>query len=226
VTRRLLFLVAALAAALALAGPALAEARTIYVRNLSALDDAAVADALPAFQAAIDEDFEPAWNARAELVFIGQEQAPVDGWRIVLVDVPACWFCAGFHQAPRGIPRAEVGVLDPDPSAWQVTFTHELFEVLADPLINRGIVVGKTWYALEVCDPVEDNAFAYTRTSASGLPVEISDFVLENWFRPHSRGPYDFMRHTARPLQILENGYQLVWHANAWAYGRGAAGRS
>jgi hypothetical protein len=104
VTRRLLFLVAALAAALALAGPALAEARTIYVRNLSALDNATVADALPAFQAAIDEDFEPAWNARAELVFIGQEQAPVDGWRIVLVDVPACWFCAGFHEAPSGRP--------------------------------------------------------------------------------------------------------------------------
>jgi hypothetical protein len=68
----------------------------------------------------------------------------------------------------------------------------------------------------EVADPVEDNSLAYERPSASGLPVKISDFVTENWFRPHSAGPYDFMRHTSRPLQVLDGGYQMVWVNGAW----------
>lgn len=222
---RRLALLTVLALALITAEQALGAtpAQTLYVRNLSSLPDTQVLDALPAFQAAVDEDFAPAWNARVELVFIGRDLAPVDGWRIVLVDIPVCLFCAGFHHAPRGVPRAEVGTLDENPQAWQVTFTHELFELLADPLINRGVLVRKTWYALEVCDPVEDISFAYERPSASGEPILISDFVLENWFRPHSRGPYDFTRHATLPLQILEGGYQLIWDENAWGYGRNCA---
>lgn len=220
-TRRLV-LVATLVAlvALAVSAPALAGGRLLYVRNVSSLDNAAVIDALPAFQAAIDEDFEPVWSARVELRFIGRDLPPANGWRIVLVDSPECWLCSGFHHAPKGVPRAEVGVLADDPREWQGTFTHEVFELIVDPMINRGVLVGKKWFALEVCDPVEDNAFAYERSSASGQPVRISDFLTENWFRPHSRGPYDFTRHTKRPLQVLSGGYQLIWTGAAWYYER------
>ena len=211
--KRLAFLLAIVLLALCYAGGAAAGGQRIYIRNMSTVvPDAAVVDALPAFQAAVSEDFAPLWHVDAELVFIGQDPAPLDGGRIVLVDSPACWFCDGFHEVVKGLPRAEVGMQD----GWQVTFSHELFEMLADPMINRGVLVGKKWYALEVCDPVEANQIAYTRPSTAGVPVQISDFVTENWFRPHSAGPYDFMRQTNRPLQVLDQGYQLVWRNNDW----------
>jgi hypothetical protein len=212
--RRLVFLLAVVLLALCYVGAAAAGGQRIYIRNASTMPDAAIADALPAFQAAVTEDFVPYWHVDAELVFVGHDAAPLDGWRIVIVDSPACWFCAGFHHVAKGVPRAEVGTSEDD--GWQVTFTHELFEMLADPFINRGVLVGRKWYLLEVADPVEDNELAYERPSASGLPVKISDFVTENWFRPHSAGPYDFMRHTSRPLQVLDGGYQMVWVNGVW----------
>jgi len=46
--------------------------------------------------------------------------------------------------------------------------------------------------------------------------VRISDFVTPAWFRRGSRGPWDFARKTKRPLQILEDGYQLWFHQGAW----------
>jgi hypothetical protein len=212
--RRLVCLVAIALIALCYAGTAAAGGQRIYIRNMStSVPDADVVDALPAFQAAVSEDFAPFWHVDAELVFLGHDPAPLDGWRIVLVDSPACWFCDGFHEVAKGIPRAEVGMQE----GWQVTFSHELFEMLADPMINRGVLVGKKWYALEVCDPVEANEIAYERPSATGVPVQISDFVTENWFRPHSAGPYDFLRQTHRPLQVMNGGYSLVWRNNDWA---------
>jgi hypothetical protein len=74
----------------------------------------------------------------------------------------------------------------------------------------------KRKYALETADPVEGDRFAYVRQSASGAAVHISDFVTPAWFRRGARGPWDFARKTKRPLQILEDGYQLWFHDGGW----------
>lgn len=198
-------------AALILCGTA--AGHTIYVANGSTeLSNAQVSDALPAFQAAIDQDFAPEWNSGATLSL---SPAPTRSWQIELLDFPDCGNCAGFHNVIGGQPHAQVGV-----DGWQVTFTHELWEMLADPFTNRGMVVSPRrgvhkWYALEVADPVEADSFAYTRLSASGQPVSISDFVTEAWYRRGSRGPWDFTHATKRPLQVLDDGYQLWW-LNGW----------
>lgn len=210
-----------------MAGGAFAGNRTIYIKNSSQLPDAVFVDALPAFQAATDQDFEPEWNAGANLVYVGAGDVPAGGWSISLVDHPDCMFCAGFHDVDAGVPVAQVGVdLTSEDGAkdWQVTFTHELFELLADPFINRGMSITTKpgakpkWFALEVGDPVEANRLAYPRTSASGGDVWISDFITEAWFRRGSHGPWDFRAHTKRPLQVLKDGYQLVWTGWAWGY--------
>jgi hypothetical protein len=191
----------------------------VYIRNQSSLPQSELVDALPAFQRAVDEDFGPAWNTSARL----RLDAPLAGsWVIDLVDAPDCIFCAGYHTVKNHRPYGVVGVADDDPQFWQLVFTHELFEILADPFANRGALVKPSkvspyrWYALEVCDPVEALLWAYRGISASGRAVYISDFVTEDWFRRGSKGPFDFTHKVSRPLKVLEDGYQLVWSGGDW----------
>ncbi len=206
-------IVLTLTLALVFASPA--AAASIYVTNSSSLPDAEIADALPAFQRALDQDFAPDWReARGSALFVGD--APPGAWEIRIVDSPECLVCSGYHDLDNGVPYAVVSTLDD----WQVTFSHELWEILVNPYLDRmAIVRPKTLtrvYALETADPVEGAPFVYVRPSASGKPVQISDFVTPAWFRRDSEGPWDFTGATKRPLQLLEDGYQLWLHNGAW----------
>jgi hypothetical protein len=199
----------------ALVGASPAAAASIYVTNDSSLPDAEIADAMPAFQRALDQDFAPNWReARGSELFLGE--APPGAWEIRIVDTPECWFCSGYHDLDDGVPYAVVSTLDD----WQGTFSHELWEILVNPYLDRvAIVKPKTLtrvYALETADPVEGERSVYVRPSASGKPVQISDFVTPAWFRRDSHGPWDFTRGTKRPFQLLEDGYQLWLHNGAW----------
>lgn len=190
--------------------------RVIYVSNTSSvLSDAAVRDALPAIQSAVDKDFFPVWHERAHLIFIGHNRAPKGSWHIDIVDTPACFNCAGYHDFTadgdvEAIVGAALGM------NWTGIFTHELFEMLVDPWAAndldsmRTVKVGQDRYVVETADPVEADRYAYWRSSASGKPVMISDFVTPAWFRRGSKGLWDFTRSCKRPLQILPDGYQLV----------------
>jgi hypothetical protein len=137
-----------------------------------------------------------------------------------VVDDTGCFLCSGYHDVEDGAPYAVVSALDD----WQITFTHELWEILINPYAQRSVIVRgkrakrsvKRKYAFETADPVEGEQFAYERQSASGAAVRISDFVTPAWFRRGSRGPWDFARATKRPLQILEDGYQLWFHDGGW----------
>ncbi len=73
-----------------------AAAASIVVTNASSLPDTEIADALPAFQRALDDHFAAAWPmARGSKLFLGA--APSDAWEIRIVDFPNCLFCAGYH---------------------------------------------------------------------------------------------------------------------------------
>jgi hypothetical protein len=187
----------------------------IYVSNQSSLADAEIADALSAYQRALDEDFAPVWpTARGSRLIFGD--APEGGWSMRITDESGCFFCSGYHDVANGVPFAVVST-DED---WQVTFSHELWEILVNPYTDRFAVVKgkrvKRKYALETADPVEGDRFVYERQSASGAAVRVSDFVTPAWFRRGSKGPWDFDRSTKRPLQILEDGYQLWFHNGGW----------
>jgi hypothetical protein len=206
-------LVVTVMAALVFASPA--AAASIYVTNDSSLPDTEIADAMPAFQRALDQDFAPNWReARGSELFLGE--APPGAWEIRIVDTPECWFCSGYHDLDNGVPYAVVSTLDD----WQATFSHELWEILVNPYLDRvAIVKPKALtrvYALETADPVEGERSVYVRPSASGKAVQISDFVTPAWFRRDSEGPWDFTRATKRPFQLLEDGYQLWLQNGAW----------
>jgi hypothetical protein len=209
--------------ALVFAAPA--AAADVYVTNNSTLPDASLADAVPAFQQALDTDFAPVWNeASGSKLIMGD--APPGSWQIRLVDdIEECWICAGYHDMKDGVPFAVVSTLDD----WELTFSHELWELLVNPYTDRTAMLKvkkkARVYALETADPVEGNDAAYTRQSSAGHAVTISDFVTPAWFRRGSKGPWDFTRNTKRPLHVLEDGYQLWLHNGFWdaIYGRAGA---
>jgi hypothetical protein len=186
-------------------------AQPILVVNQSTLvTDEQIQDALPAFQLAVTRDFAPVWGTDATLT---TDPATADAWTVTITDEPDVLFAAGYHYLDHGRPAAKVFA---DSMPWQLVLTHELFEMLVDPWLNRSVRAHGKWWLVEVGDPVETRS--YQLPSASGLPVSISDFVTPAWYRPGTRGPFDHNLHVKRPLQLLAGGYAAYWSelAGGW----------
>src|SRR6516165_12426450 len=85
-----------------------------------------------ALQQQVDNDFAPAWGARADISAPAAGDAiPPGAWRVNVVDsLPGL---GGVHLDDQGQPYAEA-VNTPDLS---VTISHEVLEMLADPWGNR-----------------------------------------------------------------------------------------
>jgi len=208
-----------LALALLFASAGIAQASTIYLDNQSTtLSDKQLANALPALQAQLDQDFQPVWGMSATLV-IGT--APDRAWRITLRDESGEAGALGYHdvcqQDGLGYPCGFVGVqtsLDDEADPISV-LDHELLEMIADPYTSTFVKVGRRFYIQEVCDAPEAEAFSYTRPGLDGTPVTLSDFVTPVFFRPGHAGPYDFTGHISKPLEVLPGGY-ISWWDNGW----------
>ena len=93
---------------------------------------------------------------------------------------------AGVHLDKKGQPFSlvEAG------NSWSLTASHGVLEMLADPFGNRLIAgpspksgQGRVEFLVEVCDPSEDSANAYTVND-----VLVSDFytppTLTRWRAP------------------------------------------
>jgi hypothetical protein len=97
----------------------------------------------------------------------------------------------GYHAQRGGQPYAAVSDL-----GGSIVFSHEIMEMLVDPLANRILTFWKLPVFLEICDPVENNSYS----ASNG--VRISDAVTPQWYIPGSRGPYDLERLVTRPRQV------------------------
>jgi hypothetical protein len=185
---------------------AFAGGPTVQIVNEStAVSKAELDEALPAFQDAVTLDLAPVWGTDATLTTTDTPGA----WKITITDDPdVLCFCAGYHDVNKGQPQAKVFAATMN---WQLVLTHELFEMLADPWINRAVRANGQWWLVEVADPPEAEAFAYTRQTQSGATITITDFLYPNWYRPGTRGPYDHTRHIRKPLRLLEGGYACYW---------------
>jgi hypothetical protein len=155
-------------------------------------------------------DFGRIWNVQATVeAFDDLSDVPVDYWSIVVVeDVQSA---AGFHSDRTGQPFAlvEYG------RSWSLTASHECLEMLADPFGDRLVAgqspmsgQGRVEFLVEVCDPSEDQAFAYQVND-----VLVSDFYTPAYFDPVAAPSvrYSFTGAVTRPREVLRGGY-LSWH--------------
>lgn len=157
-------------------------------------------------------DLGPIWGIKATVdVFPHIKNVPVGYWPIIIKDKIDDPTAAGYHTDKHGQPFALVAYADD----WSITWSHEMLEMLVDPFGNRlytaGSIIttqGKAQYLVEVCDPSEDDKFAYNINGE-----RVSDFYTPDYFDPveASSQRYSFTGFIKKPKQILKNGY-LSWY--------------
>jgi hypothetical protein len=184
--------------------------------NITASELTKVAAAL---QKQASRDFGPLWGIKANVSgFARLEDVPIDYWPVIVSDDIKTPNAAGVHEDKNGQPFALVQFDE----QWSLTASHEVLEMLADPFGNR-LVAGKSPkhdqgrvnFLVEVCDPCEDQEFAYTVNG-----VTVSDFYTPHFFDPvaDSNVRYSYTSALKRPRSILRGGY-LSWgvpETNEW----------
>jgi hypothetical protein len=167
--------------------------------------------AAAAIQKQITRDFRPLWQIDATVdAFDRLGDVPLGYWQVVIRDT-ITFNAQGIHlNKANGQPYALVK----HSKEWTLTTSHECLEMLADPSGNRVIASnsvkpdqGRVEYLVEVCDPSEAAALAY---SVNG--VLVSDFYTPNFFDPvpATAVRYSYTGALTAPRQVLEGGY-LSW---------------
>jgi len=165
-----------------------------------------------ALQKQVTRDYTPIWNVKATVsAYAALDDVPNGYWPVIVRDDIHTAGAAGVHQDKNGQPYALVEASD----SWSLTASHETLEMLTDPFGNRLVSgrspkrgQGRVEFLVEVGDPCEDAAFAYT---ANGITV--TDFITPAFFDPvHSPSTqYSFTGAVKKPRQVLKGGY-LSWH--------------
>jgi len=197
----------------------------MLVRNLALVADTDKISApeltkvAAALQKQATRDFGRIWNIQANVSgFARLEDVPTDYWPVIVRDDINTPGAAGVHEDKDGQPFALVEFAE----NWSLTASHETLEMLADPFGNR-LVAGKSPkshqgrvnFIVEVCDPSEDQEFAYTVNG-----VTVSDFYTPDFFDPVTAPGvrYSYTGAVKRPRSILRGGY-LSWvvpQSNEW----------
>lgn len=175
---------------------------------------------LMAQQLQLDNEFSQEWDVSVELLDSKDSVIPQHAWTFELLDTSDVQGAAGYHNE-YGQPIAKAFALTDKQHGlnWTVTASHEIMETLADPDINRNVLVrhgiGLALIAYEVCDPCEADQLG--RVYAGVL---LSDFVTRKWYIPGSMGQMDANNHIHSPLTLAPGGYfselDLALPHNGW----------
>lgn len=116
----------------------------------------------------------------------------------------------GYHADSYGIVYGRVLAQDVDGTA--ITLSHECLEELVDPGCDAWRDMGAAHsVALEVCDPVEGDAYpAVVTILGEHRQVLLSNYVLPRWFAPDGNGRFDRMGKLTAPFTMTPGGYMIV----------------
>jgi hypothetical protein len=194
------------------------------INESTAISDIDVQAMISAFQTQWNRDLAPIWDLeQAQFTWTAKEnQAPAGSWWVVFLDNSDQADALAYHDlTTAGLPISKVFVktLQADKASVSVGATHEICEMAVDPDINLAAQDGGgTFWAYEVCDPVEDDQYGYDINS-----VLVSDFVTPAWFGfKNATGPLDFQQHAATQFQVLAAGYAQKFGPSGWVQVNGA----
>jgi hypothetical protein len=158
-----------------------------------------------ALQKCYDKHFLPVWGYPVDL-YVTRKPKPSD-WQLVYFDDALHKNMLGRHELTyRGQPISKIFVEALDGEAVSVAASHELFEMVLDPMANLWADQNRhTQYAYEVCDAVEEDSF-----DVDGVPM--SNFVYPSWFEPFRHPPgtkFDHKGTLTAPFSMTEGGYVI-----------------
>lgn len=162
-----------------------------------------------ALQIQLDRDFTPIWGVQAQVQTLDQgESGPVRAWPITILDQPRAGL--GVHLDDNGKPFAEIqGGND-----WSITASHELLEMLVDPLghkliddpdIDPASDGHQVQYLVEVGDPCE--IFAYQING-----ISVSDFITQEFYDTNAPvgAQFDFLGRLNQAFDVPQGCY-ISW---------------
>jgi len=187
------------------------------INEYERLMDSEVVKAVTAVQKQIRRDFSRFWhvgNPTLEIVDGPHKLNHKLPW-VVILDNTDHAGALGYHDMTKEhmpVGKVFAGSDQRYGMNWNVTFSHEILELLADPQINR-VVEGPNhhMYAVEVCDACEDDSYAYDIDG-----TKVSDFVTPAWFGMDKSTTYDFQKHIHKPFELLRGGYIGVFKDGHW----------
>jgi hypothetical protein len=164
------------------------------INESTAIASADVQQMMPAFQQQWNNDLNSIWGVgEAQFSFVPTDQTPaLDAWWVVFLDDSDQADALAYHDlTSEGLPISKVFVktIQADNGSVSVGATHEICEMAVDPWLNSAYQdpQGKFW-AGEICDPVEDDQYAYTIGGTA-----VTDFVTPSWFaHEYSQGKNRF----------------------------------
>lgn len=199
------------------------------INESTVISDSEVKGMLPAFTQQWNQDLKAVWGVDdAVFTFYPQGQPPASGtwWLVFLDDSDQAGALAYHDLTNEGLPISKVFVktLQADNASVSVGATHELCEMAVDPWLNSAYQDPHgTFWAGEVCDPVESDQYGY---EIGG--VLVTDFITPNWFdHQHAQASIDFRGHAQTPFQVLGGGYAQKWDPHrGWVQITGRMARS
>lgn len=202
--------------------------RVAVINESTLVSDEEAKAVVAAHQIQLWRDFSPEWGRLPLQYFHSAKdlsQVPNNVPIHVILDNSDQAGALGYHDiTPTGKPMGKTFVA-PDRANWSVTFTHEGCEFAADPYIVEAMQDMDTgiFYAKEVCDAPEDNAYAYT-IKVNGVDIKMSDFVTNAWFMSFWKTPpaglalppFDFQGLIKAPFELLPGGYISQFVNGQW----------
>ncbi len=160
-----------------------------------------------ALQTQVTRDFVPAWGIPATVTALTQGHPPAGAWQLRILDHVTGGL--GIHLDHHGHPYAQILA----GNDWTITASHELLEMLEDPLGHKFIQAPDidpasdghlVSYLVEVCDPCE--VFSYTIDG-----IAVSDFVTRDYYDENATGvALDFLQKLPKPYTVPEGCY-ISW---------------
>ena len=208
------------------------------INESTVIQDSDVQKMIPAFGSQWNGDLNTIWGVgQAQFTFVPKKTTPASGtWWLVFLDDTNQANALAYHDLTNeGLPISMVFVktILADKASVSVGASHELCEMAVDPWLNSAYQDDQgTFWAGEVCDPVEDDQYGY---QINGILV--TDFVTPSWFgHKNAKGPIDLKSHANSQFEVLTGGYaqkfdpQKGWQqvtgakAKAWKRSHAAVG--
>jgi hypothetical protein len=182
---------------------------SIACTNKATVDLGVPFDKLTAtLQKCFDEHFLPVWGYPVKLY--NTDAPKTSDWQFIYFDDADTAGALGYHDLTKdGQPVSKVFVKTTlaDKQLVSVTASHELFEMVIDPIANLWAdAANGTEYAYEMSDPVEEDTFLVDG-------IEMSNFVHPSWFEPFKHPPgtkFDHLGLLKKPFSMTKGGYVIV----------------